>query len=797
MDEIETIEQDEDGEFELPKSRIGCVTDARGVITSLVQAEETRSIRRSKFKGMLGGNPPWNPQLLESKGMSDRANFSLREAEGFLAAAKTPYYRLFFTGIDLRMEYGEADIQMLTEFATKVATRYGYMIDDWNGLDMRAQRSHYQMIAHGSGPFVWEDTKDWRSDSWLTGQFLLPDDASADIEEWETAGYTRSYLPSFLWKKIQNESSAKAEGWNVEAVKREIMNAAPENMVNLWGSNFEAYDAEIRKGVTGFDSKCKRIFIGGLFQREFNGKISHFIIPRSPDGQVPEPVTTPVTATTDEDDDEGEHAIEGFLFRKLERFKSFCEITVPFIYDVGDDGDFQSVKGAGPKVFDFCASSDRLTMRALDGAMKASGIIVKASNANALQESAFTDTTGGTVIGPGYEAMQQRVAPDLQSPLLMKRDLHNTLSENTGQYRQRVNDENPEPTLGQAQLNAQQQATLGEGDANRYYRQLDRWHRETFRRALKMGRSLYERRKDLAPDEDGEYEDGNLTESERGALKFYRNLVTLDNIPEEFLKFSNFCVVRAKRLLGNGSNQMRQIISNDLMGLVPLVNERGRNIIIRNKIAASAGDEWADAIEPPYGTPQIDDGHIALATLENNILRMPMGEVAVGPGQDDVTHFGIHAQGVGKHAAMVKAGQADPHALLIHLNQAGPHMLEHLGKVANDPTRKTQVKAMGAAFMNMSKFSDQLTQQIEAMDAAAAAQQPPQQPDPKVIIGLAEVAGNLKIKETKMRGDMQIKAEKQKIQNRLSDLETSHSMNLASAEAATSIRNDTVSTLMP
>ena len=35
-----------------------------------------------------------------------------------------------------------------------------------------------------------------------------------------------------------------------------------------------------------------------------------------------------------------------------------------------------------------------------------------------------------------------------------------------------------DPTLGQEQMDASQQAVLSKGDVNRYYRSLDKWHTE-------------------------------------------------------------------------------------------------------------------------------------------------------------------------------------------------------------------------------------------------------------------------------------------------------------------------------
>lgn len=785
MDAVATISSEDNGlTFEVPESCIGSAKDARDTITTLLKAEEGRSKKRSRVNGMWNGNKPW-PNLV-GKGQGERANFSLREFEGFVAAAKTPYYALAFKTdrfVRLTLDYGNADAGLLAEWEGKISTRYQYANEDDKSFNTHFQRSQVQMVVHGSGPMIWEDDTDWKATSRMAGQFLLPDDASADIEDWETAGCPRSYYPTKLWNIVKNEAAATARGWNVKAVKRAIMHAQPETVTSAFGMQWERYEQDIRKGATGFDSRSKKIFVADLFQKEFSGQISHFIILRENYGAVP----GADIATADSEDPSA-----GFLFRKIGRFECFSQICCPFLYDVGPDGQWHSVKGAGPKIFDYCMASDLLTMRTIDGAMLATGPLLRAKDTKALSQTAIAAVAGATVVGPDYEVMQQRSFPDMQSPLLAKRDLQNAQQSNTGQYKQRVSEENQEPTLGQAQMNMQQQQVLGEGDADRYYDQLDRFHEERFRRLLAMGKKLYAKRKNIAPTDDAA--STTLTNSEKGALKFYRSCVETDEIPEQIMEFENFCRIKATRLVGNGSSQMRTMIGDKLATYMPLVDERGRNFILRNNIAAIAGETYADAIVQPYGTPQMADSHMSVATLENNALKTPNAEVLVDPSQDHVVHFGIHLQSVAQHAQQVQGGQGDPHELLLHLEQAGPHTHEHLQAIAQDPTRREQVKGMQEVWLGMSKMTDQLAQQVQEADQAAADQQPQQAPDPALIAALAKVHGELTIKGQKAAGDMQLKAQKQQFQLRQSDLKTAHKIRLDNLQALHDVETDTATT---
>ena len=99
----------------------------------------------------------------------------------------------------------------------------------------------------------------------------------------------------------------------------------------------------------------------------------------------------------------------------------------------------------------------------LDGSVIGSGIALEAQEAASLEETQVSLIGGATVIAPGYKVVQTRIAESLNGAMTMRRELQNTLQSNTGTYRQRPTEgENPEPTLGQAQLNVQQQMVLSQ-----------------------------------------------------------------------------------------------------------------------------------------------------------------------------------------------------------------------------------------------------------------------------------------------------------------------------------------------
>lgn len=756
MEGLATLEQKDplSEVFTVPEYRIGSAANAREIVGTLKKAEDLRAKRRVKQQGLLDGNPPVPPEKLKSKGRGDEPNINLREAEGALDAAKTPYYDLIFE-VPLFAQfcfyYGD-DPKRNEEWSRIISEEYHAMLDAWDSFDFNMQLHQWEMCYYGVGPIYWQDARDWRFEALKIGKLLVPDRTKADIDKLEVCAIPHSYMAHELWKFIKNESAAKTAGWNIEAVKKAIANASIKNTSDQSG-NWEHYQTALRNGDLYWGlSQSKTINIVHLLSREFSGKITHHIL-------LDEGMASSSTL--------GAFPAEKFLYEKKERFESFANVICPFFFDIGT-GDWHSIKGLGPKIFDFCSLSNLLTMRLIGGAMLGSGVVLKAATALALQETSIIHIGGGaTVVSPNYEVQQIRVAENLQGPLTVKRDLKATLDRNTGTYTQRANDEIPYPTLGQEQMNATQQAVLGKGAVNRYYKIADRMYREIARRALNP----------------------SLTKSDPGgeeALEFRQRCIER-GVPEEGLKFENCRKIKATRNIGNGSVQMRQLTGQALVQMLSTMQEPGRNEALRIWAASlpGGGQQLADMIYPPLREADVPDDQDWAAAMENGVLRQATDAMPpVTPKQDHVLHFGSHLEDVGMHAQQLQQGQGNPMELLVHLEKVGPHSLKHLEAIQGDPTRKSQLERMTKAWLKMSKMADQLRQQIEEAQQAAAKNQPSAAPDPKLIAALAKVHGELGIKREKVMGDMQLKSEKQAADLRRKDVKSAHDIRLENWKAS-------------
>lgn len=746
-----------------PSSRIGNAGNARSLVQRLKQEDNTRMYRYTQIQGLMDGNPPWNGQRLIDMGQGHRANFNLRESEGIVEAAKTPYYDLVFEVPQFALiEFDNAGMAsyIVDQWSQIIAEEYSDTLSSWDGFDIQMQLHQWQMIVNGTGPIFWPHYLSWYSEACKARKVLVPIETWADVDRLEMCVVLHSYradeLDSFLDGKGVTDDPT-GEGWNRPLCKQAIIDSAMREMRQTWGlENYDLYQRAIRTGDLYYGiHRSDRIYVASIFVKEFGGKVSHYIITDSPINQD-QPFDTLGEET-------------GYLFKRKNKYDNFNQVICPFFFDSGPDGTWHSVKGLGPKIYDYCDVSNRTFCQMLDGAVIGSGITLETQDGNALEETQISLVGGASVVAPGYKVAQTRIAEALDGALAVRRELHGTLQANTGSYRQRTDEAKPEPTLGQAQLVFQQQGTLTKGATNRYYSNLDKWHRETLRRLL-----------DPAQNES--------IPGGRQAMEFQARCI-VRGIPKEFLVYKKVRRVISSRSIGYGSPQLRDTTTNQLIGLIPYMNEVGRNHALRAKVASmpGVGMHSVDSFFPPIEKSGVPDAHAALAVLENNALRQQGGRALVEPQQNHSIHFDTHMQDVMQHLQ----GNDPPPAKLIHMEQAGPHMAQHLQMLQGDPTRKDEVKQKQKQLDMVGKVSDQLHQQLTEAMGAMADQMPngngDQPPDPKMV----KVMGDLNLKAQKQERDHALKERKLEHGEQLSDKKTGAAIQRETAKTQTSIQRET------
>lgn len=755
----------DEGTLAVPESRVKNAGGIRSRIAEMKQADKIRSERRQRIQGLIDGNRPWNQQKLINTGQGDRTNLNLRQGKGMANAAKTPYYSLIFRVArfaSIVCQYGDQQIRN-DAWSEIVSDEFHDMLDEWDGFDYGMQFKQFEMVVHGVGMAVWDDEDNPFWEPCRTGDLLVPDGVRSNIDKLPEAVRFRRMNPVDLWKLVEKEDSAKSRGWFVERVKKAIAKRATVEMRDKWGLGWgEEYQASLRRGDVLWNNRVMEIPLAHYLIKEFSGKITQVIM--LDDGDVAQSQSTSTPAILSEED-------EGMLFKRVGRFECFGQVICPFFFDVGVDGEWHSVKALGPEIFDFCEVKNRTFSMMLDGMKAGASILLQAKDGTAELNTQLTYINGGTVIPPDFEVVQNRVAAGLDGPVNVMHEMDNVLQNNTGQFMQRTTGENSEPTLGQAQLNYQTQGQLGDAARDRYLKTLDRLYREMVRRTLLLGAKLYKRKPD------------RLNPHEKLVSDFFNRCIAR-GVPAEALDFKNIIKVKATRGFGNGSPVSREISIQRGMTMLPVLNERGRNIVKREALAFYFGQNMANEIEPPLGRGDIPDSDEWAANVENNDMRDPFAEEPILTAeQDDAIHFGVHFQGSMRAVQMLKEGIIEPQIGLFILHNFGPHMRKHLDRIKGDPTRAQQLGSMEEAWQTLTKIADKLQQEVQ--EAAKAEEGKAQQPqiNPDDLAKLMKVHGDLQLKASKEENDSARKDRKLMADLRRKDIQAANSIRLEREKA--------------
>jgi hypothetical protein len=190
--------------------------------------------------------------------------------------------------------------------------------------------------------------------------------------------------------------------------------------------------------------------------------------------------------------------------------------------------------------------------------------------------------------------------------------------------------------------------------------------------------------------------------------------------------------VRANRASGYGSPQMRVMTDQQMMPLVPMLPEDGKQNYLEDAVAGIKGADKVERYVPKRHIAQQDD---SIASLENTQLRSGY-PAKIAAGQNDVIHLHSHLAFATDefepvNEAIENGEPVDPQVLneMFRYTQVlAKHVQEHLARISGDPTRKGQAQLFQKELTYVVSFHGKLrsalrTAQREAEIAAKQEQQ--------------------------------------------------------------------------
>ena len=692
---LETI--DEDGKA--PETRLADAASAREIFQKLISADQLRNATRSKLRGLVDGNPPYNPAELRRNNQAFRTNVNFRESEAFLSLAMSAFYDVFAevpTYANIRTAYGN-DMDKREEWSKIITEEFDRLQKLDKDFDYTMQLSQREMVLVGDGPLIFEDATDWRCKAIMANDLLVPDGTKSNVGDWKVALVRTRMGVDDLFEKIQDEEAATATGWNVDYVRQRIRSAMPEPYRSGVQYDWEFFQRQLRSNDITFSARSEVVSMCHVFYKEFDGKISHVII--------------------DERDS------QGFMYRKLRRFSRWEQVIHPMYYDRGD-GEHHGVKGLGIKMLQAMELKNRLRCAMVDATFARTQILFRPLNANALSKTSVVQQGPYAILPPDYEVIQQNIAGVLDAPMAVNADLENVLQGNLSQYRQSLSKPQGNPkTAYEVNVMVSQQSAIGKTQLSRYYNQLDSFFEERYNRASNPN---------LNP----------ITKSDKDAIEFQRRCKER-GVPVQAMMDIDF--VEATRTVGQGSQFAKQQLLGSLLSLSGALPEGGKINLLKDYIAAQVGQQMVDRYLPSQVQSSRVQDQAALAVLEHaslNQSNMPI----VTDTQDHVVHIETHMAAANQAASSLQSG-GNPQEIMLFMQGIGQHVQDHLQRLATDPARRQQVDAYSQNLQELGKTIEQLSQMLQQQQQGQAqmqqAQAIQQGTDPRTAVMNADIQAKI------------------------------------------------------
>ncbi len=740
-DGLKTLQPSPNGNgVKVPRTRLSDAMAAQSYCRRLIDNDDAkRGKKRASVNGLRDGNPPYSRSDLLKAGRADACSVNWGTARSYMESAGGAIYDLFTEApgyVTIFTDHGNAEQQ--ERWNSIISREVDRSLKDTPVWDYEMSLSIDEMIWHGCGPLLFEDAWAPLPKAFLCGDLKVPEFTKSDTHYWESGMVQATYYPPELYAFIEDASAARAVGWDVDYTKKVIANAM--GLRSQVGSPFswEFYQQELKNNSLSYYDEPRVCKVCHLFWKEFDGGITHVIVERN-------------QATG------GADSTIKFLFRHERRYRSWQEVVHPMYFDHGNGGYHHSVTGLGVKLYGAMEYENRLLCNLCDKAF-APKILFKPTSSEARQGFELTQYGEFGVLPRGMENIQSPVAGLMDDGMKLHQMIGGLVSSNLSSYRQQVparKEGNP-VTKFEKQYEASMQAALSKTQFNRFYEQMDQLYAEVYRRL------------------------SNPNSPNEMAQEFQRRCKKA-GVPQEAL--GRIARIQATRVVGQGSSFLRKSAIDALLPFAGGFPEKGRERLMKAKIAAEAGQY---AVEEYYPTPSaLMSSQEVEAVQWVGVMKVGV-PCPVGSDQNPAVYAGTFLAASMQALESVPQG-ADPGEVLKFLETAGPSIAAQLRRLSQDPTRQSVVKELGEQFKELSGMVDRLKALVaKAGQGRKAQQEKTQAAMSDEELKRAKVLSDIKIKEVKTAAQMDQSARK----NQQKLMQGAQEMVLSDARAAAEIERE-------
>lgn len=375
-----------------PDVKEGGKLEAERVITSasqafdicerLVQDWDKGVANSAQITAKLNGDRPYNSRTLKNQGKAWKTNIST----GFLSTecGKIPprFYMpvtqaKYLTASQLPISWPNG-IEKTQYFRTQVTEA----IRSWKKWNFFIRGLAREVGIFGVGYAAYFDQYEWRPSLIRMDKGFVPSGTEIMDEDIAFFCVKWDYKPGELLSLLKKNKDAGLEEWNEKAVVKAVNDSAPVP-TDSSGSEQRSYEELIRQSTQSYSyaKGSKLVQTYHLFAREYDGKISHYILLRDSKGENKE-----------------------LLFEKEDAYETMERVCVPHVFDYGD-GTIQGSWGGGQILYDMSVQVEKIRNDSIDNLRNQNKLkiqVADAKDANAVKLT-VNDTmmivSGGTYNG--------------------------------------------------------------------------------------------------------------------------------------------------------------------------------------------------------------------------------------------------------------------------------------------------------------------------------------------------------------------------------------------------------------
>ena len=680
------IREEKEGVFTADKTIIKTIDSARSIYNKLRANSLKRINLYTQIEGLIQGNPPYDPSELRSSGLQHIANINDMSARSWIKRASLQYWNLLYNS-----EYlvrfalrGQAKNPDMLYHANKLAEHWDFVMRNrWPSFLINTAALTTQLVKFGISPAVFPDERDPRWRMVEVSKFFIPDQAQCDLDMLTTVLVETEMTVQYLWN-VYEEFKDEPEGtspWNVKELGRLLIYIAnspikdtilPHDMMEL--------ERKLYSGDISFDRMYNdTVRIVSLLQKEFNGKISHYMFHRH--------ITAMPTLGVGE---------ESFLYFQQDQYSSINEAVILFTIDPGEYT-IHANRGIGHEIFSLAQAKIMLSNSVIDMAKWASTLLLKSP-------SLATKDTENIRFFPG-------VPTNIGTTELVQNNLGGNISGVVGgaDYLERQINTNvthsgsdvgsPDPDSGsiaasQAKMMAFKEFGVQKNSISHFYFNFDRIVQLM---TIKMLRSKKG------------YPGYDLAEE-------WKERCLSDDVPEELFKlparYAESEALRmpptmdvfATRVAGAGSQIAHIMGLQELQPIAPSFGAKAAKEYRRQYIMATVGPEQLPAFMQDDNDPDEISGGASLAGVENAIMQAGKSPV-FSPDNEQRAHAATHLALGRQIIDQIQQQQMDPIQADAVFGVLIPHTQDHIAQLSKDPFAAVFYQKVKTAFDQLERYA--------------------------------------------------------------------------------------------